>query len=474
MREDYSPGGTAWDYLPHDHARSRAYRWGEDGLAGFADNKLLWCLSLALWNEHDPILKERLFGLTNEQGNHGEDVKELYYFLDGTPTHSYMRMLYKYPQAAFPYQQLIDENARRGTADREYELVDTGIFDERRYFDVEIEYAKASTDDILMRVTAHNRGPDAAPLHILPQLWARNTWSWEPNQPKPLLQLSGRTVTARHPRLQRTRVCEVDADVEWLFCENETNNARLYGAKTTAIAKDGINDRVVAGRQDAVNSLHRGTKCAAHLRMDIPPGGSATIRLRLRPDPSGDDAFTWFDTIMDARRSEADEFYAAVQTGMADPDARSVQRQALAGMLWSKQFYMFDVRANGWMATRCSRAPPPERKTGRDSEWRHLDNADIISMPDTWEYPWYAAWDLAFHCTTFALIDPVFAKDQLLLLMRERYMHPNGQLPAYEWAFGDVNPPVHAWAVLRVFQMDRAMTGSPTANSWRNASTSCC
>jgi hypothetical protein len=457
VREDYSPGGTAWDYLPHDHARSRAYRWGEDGLAGFADDKLLWCLSLALWNEQDPILKERLFGLTNEQGNHGEDVKELYYFLDGTPTHSYMRMLYKYPQAAFPYDHLIRENAARGTHDREFELVDTGVFNERRYFDVVVEYAKASTDDILMQITAHNRGPDTAPLHILPQLWARNSWTWQPNQPKPLLQLDGHVVTGRHPRLQNPRVCEVDGSPEWLFCENETNFGRIYGMQHDGLAKDGINDRIVNGRMDTVSPFARGTKCAAHQRFDIPAGGSATVRLRLRRDPT-DDAFTWFDTVMEARRSEADEFYAALQRGMPDPDARLVQRQALAGMLWSKQFYMFDVRK--WLDGDPGQpAPPAERLTGRDSEWRHLDNADIISMPDTWEYPWYAAWDLAFHCTTFALIDPVFAKNQLLLLMRERYMHPNGQLPAYEWAFGDVNPPVHGWAVLRVFQMDRTMTG---------------
>ena len=468
VREDYSPGGTAWDSFPHDLARSRAYRWGEDGLAGFADDKLRWCLGLALWNGQDHILKERLFGLTNAQGNHGEDVKELYYFQDGTPTHSYMRMLYKYPQAAFPYERLVAENRARGTADREFELADTGIFAENRYFDVVVEYAKASADDVLMLVTATNRGPDAAPLHVLPQLWSRNTWSWEPGAPRPQLRLDpgggdGRRVLASHPALARTRVCEVDGDATWLFCENETNVNRLYGAQQPGPFKDGINDHVVDGVYDAISPLRRGTKCAAHLRLHIAPGGSATVRLRLRPEagPEADeDAFAWFDAVMDSRRADCDAFYAAVQRDMPDPDARLVQRQALAGMLWSKQFYMLDVRR--WLDGDAAQpAPPPGRDQGRNADWRHLDNFDIISMPDSWEYPWYAAWDLAFHCVTFALIDPVFAKSQLLLLTRERYMHPNGQLPAYEWAFGDVNPPVHAWAVLRVFQMDLALTGTP-------------
>ncbi|MEJ1977260.1 MAG: hypothetical protein WDN49_15305 [Acetobacteraceae bacterium] len=426
VREDYSAGGTAWDYLPHDHARSRAYRWGEDGLAGFADDKLLWCMNLALWNEHDPILKERLFGLTNEQGNHGEDVKELYYFQDGTPTHSYMRMLYKYPQAAYPYEHLVEENHARGPGDREYELVDTGIFAENRYFDVVVEYAKASPDDVLMQITAHNRGPDAAPLHVLPQLWARNIWSWDNGVARPQIMLQGRQVRAMHPSLRRERICEVDVAAEWLFCENETNTHRLFGTPATGPFKDGINDYVVDGKLDAVNSLHRGTKCAAHVRMVIPAGGSATLRLRLRPE-STDDAFTWFDTIMEHRQAEADEFYAVLQRDMTDVDACLVQRQALAGMLWSKQFYMFDVRR--WLdGDPAQPAPPPERKGGRNADWRHLDNADVISMPDTWEYPWYAAWDLAFHCVTFALIDPAFAKSQLLLLTKERYMHPNGQV----------------------------------------------
>ncbi len=460
VREDYSPGGTAWEYLPHDMARSRAYRWGEDGLAGFADDRLRWCLALALWNGHDPILKERLFGLTNAQGNHGEDVKELYYFLDGTPTHSYMRMLYKYPQAEYPYARLLAENARRGVADREFELVDTGIFAERRYFDVEVEYAKASTDDILMRITVHNRGPDAAPLHVLPHLWARNEWSWQPGTAKPQLRLDHGRVTAEHPGLARLRVCEVDApEAEWLFCENETNFNRLSGTSLPGPFKDGINDFVVGGVSQAVNPLRRGTKCAAHMRYSIPAGGQVQLRLRFRPDDP-EDAFAWFDPIMDSRRADADAFYDALQRGMAGDDARLVQRQALAGMLWCKQFYAMDVRR--WLDGDPGQPSPPEqRKHGRDIDWRHLDNADVISMPDTWEYPWYAAWDLAFHTVTFAMIDPGFAKAQLLLLMRERFMHPNGQLPAYEWAFGDVNPPVHAWAVLRVFQMDRIVTGQP-------------
>ena len=369
-----------------------------------------------------------------------------------------MRMLYKYPQAAFPYDQLVAVNAARGTADREFELADTGVFGERRYFDVEVEYAKASTDDILMQVTVHNRGPDAAPLHILPHFWSRNTWTWVPGRPKPAMVLEGGKVRATHPALARVRICEVDAPgVEWLFCENETNFNRLYGGTVPGPFKDGINDFVVKGDRGAVNPLRRGTKCAAHLRVEVAAGGTAKLRLRLRPETT-DDAFAWFDAVMDNRRADADAFYAALQRDMTDADARAVQRQALAGMLWSKQFYALDVRR--WLDGDPGQpAPPPERKAGRDADWRHLDNADVISMPDSWEYPWYAAWDLAFHTVTFALIDPAFAKAQLLLLMRERYMHPNGQLPAYEWAFGDANPPVHGWAVLRVFQMDRAMTG---------------
>jgi hypothetical protein len=455
VREDYSADGRAWDYVPHDQARSRAYRWGEDGIAGFGDQRLHWCLGVALWNERDPILKERFFGLTNEQGNHGEDVKELYFFLDGTPTHSYMRMLYKYPHAAFPYDDLVSENARRSANDPEYELVDTGVFEGNRYFDVVTEYAKASPDDILMKITATNRGPVSAPLHVLPQLWARNTWSWAGSPRRPLLQLQEGSVLAEHPRLREMRL-EIDQAPEWLFCENETNVRRLFGMRGPGPFKDGINDYIVHGDQDAINPLDRGTKFAGHLRWRLAPGESREVRLRWRPTERDVGAFQAFDLTMMARRSEADEFYAALQANITDPDARNVQRQALAGLLWTKQLFLFDVRK--WLNGDPAQPPPPAHRS-RNLDWRHLNNADIISMPDSWEYPWYASWDLAFHCVTFALIDPGFAKDQLVLLLREYYMHPNGQLPAYEWAFGDVNPPVHAWAAWRVYEMDRALTG---------------
>ncbi|GAC1336679.1 MAG: glucosidase [Acetobacteraceae bacterium] len=455
VREDYSPGGAAWDYLPHDHARSRAYRWGEDGLAGFGDDRLLWCLGVALWNGRDPILKERLFGLTNEQGNHGEDVKELYYHLDGTPTHSYMRMLYKYPQAAFPYEQLVAENKRRSTTEPEFELVDTGVFAGNRYFDVTVEYAKAAPDDILMQITVTNRGPDAAALHLLPQLWARNTWSWAESPRRPELHLDDRVVLATHPRVGDMKL-ELDQDAEWLFCENETNVRRLFGLDAAGPFKDGINDCVVSGDRGAVSPHQRGTKCAAHLRFDLASGASAVARLRFRSTDRQSGAFLYFDERVAQRRADADEFYDTLQHRITDADARLVQRQALAGMLWSKQLYLFDVRR--WLeGDPAQPKPPPGRARNRD--WRHLNNADIISMPDKWEYPWYAAWDLAFHCVTFAMIDPEFAKEQLLLMLREWYMHPNGQLPAYEWAFGDVNPPVHAWAAWRVYEMDRELTG---------------
>jgi hypothetical protein len=460
VREDYSEDGNAWEYFPHDHARSRAYRWGEDGIAGFGDDQLCLCLGLALWNERDPILKERLFGLTNAEGNHGEDVKELYYYLDGTPTHSWMQMLYKYPQAAFPYGPLIEENRRRGTEDPEFELLDTGVFDGGRYFDVLVTYAKAAPDDLLMEVVATNRGGEPAALHLLPQFWARNIWSWNPSVEKPGLRRAGAAaLVATHPRMPAMRLL-CDGAPELLFCDNESNPGRLWGEPRRGYFKDGINDFVVSGRQDAVNPDGVGTKAAAHYRLVVAGGGSARVRLRLRAEAeAGDlDDFDDFDAIMSRRRSEANAFYAALQADVPDPDARLVQRQALAGMLWSKQFYYFDIPQ--WLNGDAGQPPPPAaRRGGRNADWEHLNNADIVSMPDKWEYPWYAAWDLAFHCIALAHVDPDFAKAQLLLLTREWYMHPNGQLPAYEWGFGDVNPPVHAWAAWRVYQMDRERHG---------------
>jgi hypothetical protein len=459
VREDYSAGGTAWDYFPHDHARSRAYRWGEDAIAGWSDDQGFWCLGIALWNGCDPILKERLFGLTNSEGNHGEDVKELYFHADGVPSHAYMRMLYKYPQGAFPYARLTEENRLRGPQEPEFELLDTGLFDDGGYFDVTVEYAKAAPDDMLMRVGIHNHGAAAARLHVLPQLWARNTWSWTPDSPRPKLRADGRgAVEAAHPSMPAMRLW-LDGGPELLFCENETNLRRLYGVDAPGPFKDGINDFVVQGDAGAVNPLQEGTKCAAHYVLEVAPGATAQIRLRFRPADAAGDAFAGFDAVFQRRIAETDAFYAALQHHLADPDSRMVQRQALAGMLWSKQFYHIDML--NWLAGDASQPAPPEaRRRGRNADWFHLNNADVISMPDKWEYPWYAAWDLAFHCVTFALIDPGFAKSQLILMTREWYMHPNGQLPAYEWAFGDVNPPVHAWAAWRVYQMDKALTGS--------------
>jgi hypothetical protein len=458
VREDYSEYGNAWEYFSHDHARSRAYRWGEDGIGGFGDDHLLLCLGLALWNGRDPILKERLFGLTNPEGNHGEDVKELYYYLDGTPTHSYMRMLYKYPQTAFPYNLLVEENRRRGRADPEFELIDTGVFNDNRYFDVEIEYAKADVEDILMQVTVHNRGPEDAVLHVLPQLWARNTWSWQPDSMRPLLV--GRaddSISIDHPHFLHPRFfCE--GRPEFLFCENETNVRRLWGMEAPGrFFKDGINDYVVGGDTAAVNPERRGTKVAAHYCLTVPAGGVSRVRARLTSD-GGVAGIDGFDRVIAARRAEADEYYEELQQDIADIDARLVQRQALAGMLWTKQFYYFDIPE--WLNGDPLQPPPPEpHRHGRNADWPHLNNADIVSVPDKWEYPWYAAWDLAFHAVTLALIDPGYAKGQLLLLTRDWYMHPNGQLPAYEWAFGDVNPPVHAWATWRVYELDREHRG---------------
>jgi mannosylglycerate hydrolase MGH1-like protein len=470
VREDYGPGDATWDYFPHEHARSRAYRWGEDGIAGVSDDEQRLCLSLALWNGRDPILKERLFGLTNSEGNHGEDVKELYYYLDATPTHSYLKMLYKYPQRAFPYQQLVEENRRRGKDQPEFELLDTGIFADDRYFDVFVEYAKAAPDDLLMQVTVHNRGPDEAEIHLLPQLWFRNTWAWNGSEKNCKLQIAdcrseeGMGIEATRAELGNY-LLNAEGEPTLLFCDNETNTQRLFNVNgARGFYKDAFHDYVVQDRREAVNADKVGTKAAAYYRLTVPARGSVRIRVRLQAVAPGSrldthgNAFQSFDDILAARRAEADEFYGELQKELKDPDARLVQRQAFAGMIWSKQFYYYDVPE--WLKGDAAQpAPPAQRRHGRNSEWTHLNNADIISMPDKWEYPWYAAWDLAFHCIPFALIDPEFAKNQLVLLTREWYMHPNGQLPAYEWNFGDVNPPVHAWAAWRVFQIDRKQHG---------------
>jgi hypothetical protein len=454
VREDYSSGGDAWNYLPHDHARSRAYRWGEDGLAGISDERSRLCLGLALWNGRDAFLKERLFGLTNGQGNHGEDVKELYYYLDATPTHSYLKMLYKYPQRVFPYSRLIEESARRDREQPEFEILDTGIFEDDRYFDVFVEYAKASPTDILMRVTAHNRGPDFSALHLLPQIWFRNRWLWRSGVTKPTLKAEGANVIhAWHERLGDYWLYCGEAS-ELLFCENETNTLRLYGTNhASGPFKDAFHDYVVSGQRFAISREQKGTKAAAYYHFTVPPGSAVQLQLRLSNQQLAQ-PLAGFDAIFAARIQEADDFYATLQHEIDNPDERLVQRQALAGMIWSKQYYYYDIRP--WLrGDENQPAPPHERRGGRNNDWEHLNNADIISMPDKWEYPWYAAWDLAFHCLPLALVDAEFAKEQLVLLTREWYMHPNGQLPAYEWNFSDVNPPVHAWAAWRVFKIDR-------------------
>ena len=458
VREDYTPNGDAWRGFPHDHARSRAYRWGEDGLAGFSDDQQHWCLALALWNGRDPILKERLFGLDNSEGNHGEDVKEQYFFTDGTPTHSYMRMLYRYPQSAFPYADLIEQNRRRDLANPEWEIADSGVMD-AGHFDVTVEWAKAGPEDILWQITATNHGPAAAPLHILPHLWARNGWSWDSSRPRSILRaMPDGSVLAEHPGW-RSRRFTVEGGHPLLFCENDTNTNRLFGTQCPGPFKDGINDFVVGGHMDTVASNGQGTKAAAHAVFTVPPGRSVQLRARLRPD-ADPDLPGGFDALLKARRDEADEYHAALAVGIADPDARRVHRQAVAGLMWTKQFYHLDVPL--WLdGDPTPSPPPPERKRGRNRDWRHLNTADVLSMPDTWEYPWFAAWDLAFHAVALAPVDPDFAKDQLILLTREWYMHPNGQLPAYEWEFGDVNPPVQAWAALRVYQADAALRGKP-------------
>jgi hypothetical protein len=457
VREDYSAGGTAWEYFPHEHARSRAYRWGEDGIAGVSDAEQLVCLSLGLWNGQDPILKERLFGLSNTEGNHGEDVKEQYFYLDATPTHSYLKMLYKYPQREYPYADLVAENARRGTNFPEYELLDTDVFGEDRYFDVFVEYAQAEPGDMLMKITAWNRGPEAACLHVIPQLVLRNTWSWEPGTVKPMLRSVGDAAVAIEPAQLGMSRLYFEGDAQLLFTENESNAELLWNYGGAGYFKDGFHEYIVESRHDRVNPAKIGTKAAVWHRDTIPSGGKIELRLRLSRRTHRT-PFRDFDHCLAERRTEADEFYAELQKDIASSDERTVQRQAFAGMIWNKQFYHLDVPR--WLKGDPGQPPPPDaRRHGRNSEWKNLNNADIISMPDKWEYPWYASWDLAFHCIPIALIDAEFAKHQLVLLTREWYMRPNGQLPAYEWAFSDVNPPVHGWAAWRVYQIDRKQNG---------------
>ena len=465
VREDYSPYGTAWETVSHDHARSKAYRWNEDGLAGICDRHQFVCLALALWNGRDPILKERMFGLTGNEGNHGEDPKEYYFYLDSTPTHSYMKFLYKYPQAAFPYARLIEEHRQRGRTDPEFELLDTGVFDDDRYFDVGVEYAKASPEDVLMRIQIVNRGPDPAQLTVLPTIWFRNTWSWGLDVRRPRMRKGESTSSVSIVEFDheyygpRRLLCEGGPDL--LFTENETNTRRLYGDVDGArYVKDGINDYVVQGDKGAVNPDQIGSKASAHYVVTALPDRPVTIRLRFT-NGSAEGALDpqAFDAVFAARLKEADEFYAALAPANVSEDARMVQRQAFAGLLWSKQFYHYDV--DRWLkGDPAGPEPPKERLHGRNADWTHLYNADVISMPDKWEYPWYAAWDLAFHCLPIALVDPRFAKDQLVLMLREWYMHPNGQIPAYEWALGDVNPPVHAWAAWRVYKIEKKRKGA--------------
>ena len=463
VREDYSQDGNAWAYFSHDQSRARAYRWGEDGIGGFSDDEQRLCFALALWNERDPILKERLFGVTNSEGNHGEDVKECYFYVDATPTHSYMKYLYKYPQREFPYRDLVETNQRRSRQEFEYELIDTGIFDDDRYFDVFLEYAKGGPDDILIRVTVHNRGPEAARLHLLPTLWFRNTWSWKAGSPKPSLREADGAIRASHPELgDYTLTC--DGAPELLFTENETNAQRLWDQPNASPwVKDAFHQYVVSGNSEAINPAQTGTKAAARYVLDVPAGGSAVVRLRLSSSsadaapaqaapaaPFGEG----FDATVAARLADADEFYNRITPPSLSEDERRVHRQALAGMLWGKQYYLFDV--DTWLKEH--EAHPlvgvAKRKV-RNAEWFHMFNGDIISMPDKWEYPWYAAWDLAFHTIALALVDFDFAKEQLLMLLRSLYFHPNGQIPAYEWNFSDVNPPVHAWATLYLYKVER-------------------
>jgi hypothetical protein len=471
VREDYSESGDAWNYFSHDQARSRAYRWGEDGLAGVSDDHQLLCFALALWNGNDPILKERLFGLTNSEGNHGEDVKEYYFYLDSTPTHSYMKHLYKYPQAAYPYSDLVETNRRRGRQDFEYELLDTGVFDQDRYFDVFVEYAKAAPEDLLIQISVFNRGPEPATLHVLPTLWFRNIWSWGGNIARPTLKQAAAdgtvgVIAASHSKLgERFLYCDSAASL--LFTENETNTMRLVGVPNrTPYVKDGINNYIVHGRQAAVNPEKMGTKASAHYPITVGAGGSKILRLRLSDvapaalTRSGDGQggpFSDFDSILEARRQEANQFYAVVIPSSLNADQANVMRQALAGMLWSKQFYYYDV--DKWLEEHGADPFKPRRHAPRNDHWHHMYNADIISMPDKWEYPWYAAWDLAFHILALTLVDEDFGKRQLELMVQESYLHPSGQLPAYEWNFGDVNPPVHAWSTMFTYRLQQIKHG---------------
>ncbi len=454
VREDYSKDGSAWDFLPHDHARSKAYRWGEEGIGGICDNKQLLCFGLSMWNGKDSILKERMFGLTGAESNHGEDCKDNYYYLESTPTHSYMKMLYKYPQREFPYGQLLSESRKRTRQEPEYELIDTGVFDENKYFDVFIEYAKNSEDDVLIKITAANRGPETAFINLLPTIWFRNTWAWGYNNYKPTLVASGnRTINIEHESLGHYFLY-TEENSGLVFCDNETNEKRLYNIENSSpYCKDGINEFIVHENYTAINPNQTGTKASVSYKCHILAGESVTIKLRLT-NVANEQPFNDFDTAFNARVNDSEEFYKELQDGVTDTDLQLVQRQAYAGMLWSKQFYYYNVKQ--WLDGDPSQiAPPVERKKGRNAQWRHMSNENIISMPDKWEYPWYAAWDLAFHTLPLARLDVSFAKRQLEILLREYYMHPNGQIPAYEWNFSDVNPPVHAWATLKVYEIDK-------------------
>ena len=460
VREDYSPDGSAWEYSSHDMARSKAYRWGEEGIGGISDDQQIFCFAIALWNKKDPILKERYFGLTAHEGNHGEDVKEYYYYLDNTPTHSYMKMLYKYPQQEFPYSWLVNENKRRTKLDPEFELIDTGIFNDDKYFDVFVEYSKKDPNDLLIKITIHNRGKENASLHVLPTLWFRNTWSWGYDNYRPSLSAadSDEVININH-RTLGDYFFYFDKAPSLLFCDNEINVQRLYNAPMQSkFCKDGINDFLLHGNGNAVNPDRSGTKASGNYDLNIGAGKSSVIRMRLS-NKELKDAFSDFDKIFIARQNEADEFYSDIQKDISDNDKKLVQRQALAGMLWTKQFYYFDV--DQWLKGDPGQPPPPrQRFSGRNHDWKHLNTGDIISMPDKWEFPWFASWDLAFHCAALAMVDVEFAKKQLVLLTREWYMHPNGQLPAYEWSFDDVNPPVHAWATWRVYKMEKHQRGA--------------